>query len=84
MLDVLAQSPYWNLFDTRLLQVHVSASGSPEAEQWLWSFKATFYVKKVAEVIPYVTIKPFEESVDSIEKFQKDPGKKLDYFRVSY
>ena len=33
MLDVLAQSPYWNWFDTRLLQALVSASGSPEAEE---------------------------------------------------
>ena len=73
MLDVLAQSPYWNWFDTRLLQALVSASGSPEAEQWLESFKATFYNKKVIEVIPYISIKPFKESVDIIEKFDKSP-----------
>ena len=73
MLDVLAQSPYWNWFDTRLLQALVSASGSPEAEQWLESFKATFYTKKVTEVIPYISIKPFKESVDIVEKFDKNP-----------
>ena len=73
MLDVLAMSPYWNWFDTRLLQALVSASGSPEAEEWLESFKATFYTKKVTEVIPYVSIKPFKESIDIVEKFDKDP-----------
>ena len=73
MLDVLALSPYWNWFDTRLLQALVSASGSPEAEKWLESFKATFYAKKVNEVIPYVSIKPFKESIDIIEKFKKNP-----------
>ena len=73
MLDVFAQSPYWNWFDTRLLQALVSVSGSPEAEEWLENFKATFYAKKVTEVIPYVTIKPFKESIDIVEKFDKDP-----------
>ena len=73
MLDVLAQSPYWNWFDTRLLQALVSASGSPEAEQWLESFKATFYTKKVTEVIPYISIKPFKESINIAEKFDKNP-----------
>ena len=73
MLDVLALSPYWNWFDTRLLQALVSASGSPEAEEWLETFKATFYAKKITEFIPYVSIKPFKESIDIIEKFKKDP-----------
>ena len=73
MLDVFSESPYWNWFDTRLLQALVSASGSSEAEEWLESFKATFYVKKVTEVIPYVSIKPFKESIHIVEKFDKDP-----------
>ena len=73
MLDVLAPSPYWNWFDTRLLQALVSASESPEAEQWLESFKATFYAKKVTKVIPYISIKPFNESIDIVEKFDKNP-----------
>ena len=73
MLDVLAPSPYWNWFDTRLLQALVSASGSPEAEQWLESFKTTFYAKKVTEVIPYISIKPFKESISIVDKFDKNP-----------
>ena len=73
MLDVFSDSPYWNWFDTRLLQALVSASGSLEAEQRLESFKATFYTKKVTEVIPYINIKPFKESMSIVEKFDKNP-----------
>ena len=73
MLDVFSGSPYWNWFDTRLLQALVSASGSSEAQEWLDSFKATFYTKKVTEVISYVSIKPFKESINIVEKFKKNP-----------
>ena len=73
MLDVFSESPYWNWFDTRLLQALVSASGSPEAEQWLESFKTTFYAKKITEIIPYISIKPFRESINIVEKFEKNP-----------
>ena len=73
LLDVLVPSPYWNWFDTRLLQALVSASGSLEAEEWLEIFKKTFYAKKIIEVIPYISIKPFKESVNIVEKFDKDP-----------
>ena len=73
MLDVLAPSPYWNWFDTRLLQALVSASGSPEAEDMLEVFKATFHTKKISEVMPYIIIKPFKEFIELVEKFDKDP-----------
>ena len=73
LLDVLAQSPYWNWFDTRLLQALVSASGSPEAEEMLEVFKATFYTKKISEVMPYIIIKPFKEFIELVEKFDKHP-----------
>ena len=73
MLDVLALSPYWNWFDTRLLEALVSASGSSEAEAMLEQFKQIYYVCKVSEVLPCVIVKPIKESVIFIEKFKKDP-----------
>ena len=73
MLDVLALSPYWNWFDTRLLQAVVSASGSPEAEAMLEQFKQIHYVHKVSEVLPCVIVRPIKDSVYFIEKFNKDP-----------
>ena len=73
MLDVLALSPYWNWFDTRLLQALVSASGSPEAEAMLEQFKQIYYVRKVSEVLPCVIVRPIKDSISFIEKFNKDP-----------
>ena len=73
MLDVLALSPYWNWFDTRLLEALVSASGSPEAEAMLEQFKQIHYVHKVSEVLPCVIVRPIKDSVVFIEKFNKDP-----------
>ena len=73
MLDVLALSPYWNWFDTRLLQALVSASGSPEAEAMLEQFKQIYYARKVSEVLPCVIVRPMKDSISFIEKFNKDP-----------
>ena len=73
MLDLFARSLYWNWFDTRLLQALVSASESPEAEDMLEAFKATFYTKKISEVIPYINIKAFGKLITLVEKFDKDP-----------
>ena len=73
MLDVLALSPYWNWFDTRLLQALVSASGSPEAEAMLEQFKQIYYACKVSEVLPCVIVEPLKDSIVLIEKFDKDP-----------
>ena len=73
MLDVLALSPYWNWFDTRLLQALVSASGSPEAEMMVEQFKQIYYAHKVSEVLPCVIVRPTEDSVILTEKFDKDP-----------
>jgi len=38
LLDFLAQSEYWNWFDTRLLEALVYALGSPEAIEMLKNF----------------------------------------------
>ena len=70
MLDVLALSPYWNWFDTRLLQALASVSGSPEAEAMLEQFKQIYYSCKV---LPCVIVKPIKGSIVFIEKFNKDP-----------
>ena len=42
LLDMLAESEYWNWFDTRLLEALTYASGSPEAIEMLEKFKKTF------------------------------------------
>ena len=73
LLDMLAQSEYWNWFDTRLLEALTYASGSPEAIELLEHFKKTFYPRKINEFIPYQLVKPFKEFTSLKDKFDKDP-----------
>ena len=74
LLDMLAQSEYWNWFDTRLLEALTYASGSPEAIELLEYFKRTFYPRKISEFIPYQLVKPFKEFISLKDKFDKDPS----------
>ena len=74
LLDMLAQSEYWNWFDTRLLEALTYASGSPEAIRLLEHFKQTFYPRKISEFIPYQLVKPFREFIRVQDKFDKDPS----------
>ena len=74
LLDMLAQSEYWNWFDTRLLEALTYASGSPEAIELLEYFKRTFYPRKINEFIPYQLVKPFKEFTSLKDKFKKDPS----------
>ena len=74
LLDVLAQSEYWNWFDTRLLEALTYASGSPEAIELLEHFKRTFYPRKISEFIDYKLIRPFKEFITLKDKFDKDPS----------
>ena len=74
LLDMLAQSEYWNWLDTRLLEALTYASGSPEAIEFLEHFKNTFYPRKISEFIPYQLIKPFKQFINLKDKFDKDPN----------
>jgi len=73
LLDFLAQSEYWNWFDTRLLEALTYATGSPEAIECLENFKKTYYKRKISELIPCVFIKPLTEFTALEEKFDKHP-----------
>ena len=74
LLDMLAQSEYWNWFDTRLLEALTYASGSSEAIELLEYFKRTFYPRRISEFIPYQLVKPFKEFTSLKDKFDKDPS----------
>ena len=73
LLDFLAQSEYWNWFDTRLLEALTYATGSPEAIKCLENFKKTYYNRKISELIPCVFIKPLTEFTVLEEKFDRHP-----------
>ena len=74
LLDMLAQSEYWNWFDTRLLEALTYASGSPEAIELLEHFQSTFYPRKISEFIPYQLVRPFKDFTSLKDKFDKDPS----------
>ena len=74
LLDTLAESEYWNWFDTRLLEALTYASGSPEAIEMLHQFKKTFYPRKISEFVDYQLVKPFKEFTNLKDKFDKDPS----------
>ena len=74
LLDMLAESEYWNWFDTRLLEALTYASGSPEAIEMLEQFKKSFYPRKISEFVPYQLIKPFKKGINLKDKFDKDPS----------
>ena len=74
LLDMLAQSEYWNWFDTRLLEALTYASGSPAAIEMLEHFKNTFYPRKISEFMPYQLVRPFKEFISLQDKFDKHPS----------
>ena len=71
LLDLLAQSEYWNWFDTRLLEALTYATESPEAIEWLEDFKETYCSKKINELLPCLLVKPINEYIRLQEKFNK-------------
>jgi len=74
LLELFAESEYWNWFDTRLLEALTYATGLPEAIEWLEGFKKAFYPRKISEFIPYKYIKPFREYISLEEKYKKHPS----------
>ena len=74
LLELLADSEYWNWFDTRLLEALTYATGLPEAIEWLEDFKKAYYPRKISEFIPCHYIKPSNECIQLDEKFDKLPS----------
>ena len=53
LLDVLADSKYWNCFDLGLLEVLVVSSGIQEAELLVQKYKDAFFPKKLSEILSF-------------------------------
>jgi len=77
LLQLFAESEYWNWFDIRLLEALTHATGLPEAKEWLEDFKEIYYFRKITEFIPYDYIRPFKEYIQLDEKFDKHPIKQV-------
>ncbi|XP_065900326.1 uncharacterized protein [Dysidea avara] len=74
LLELLADSEYWNWFDTILLEALTYATGLPEAIEWLEDFKKAYYSRKISEFIPWRYIKPSNEYIQLDEKLDKRPS----------
>ena len=52
LLDVLADSKYWNWVDLRLLDALIVSSGIQEAKLLIQKYKDAIFPKKLSEILP--------------------------------
>ena len=71
----LAQSPYWNFLDTRILEAMAAASLIPAAQESVENFKRTFFGMTLSEAAPYfpVRVRPKPDHTIMREVLDKDP-----------
>jgi len=71
----LAQSPYWNFLDTRILEAMAAASLIPAAQESVENFKKTFFGMTLSEAAPYfpVCVRKKPDHTIMREVLDKDP-----------
>jgi len=72
----LAQSPYWNFLDTRILEAMAAASLIPTAQESVENFKKTFFSMTLSEAAPYFPVRVRSKPDTTImrEVLDKDPN----------
>ena len=72
----LADSPYWNFLDTRILEAMAAASMIPAAQESIENFKKTFFGMTLSEAAPYfpVRVRPKLDHTIMREVLHKDPN----------
>ena len=73
----LADSPYWNFLDTRILEAMAAASMVPAAQESIENFKKAFFGMTLNEAAPYFPIQVRSKPDHTIMKevLDKDPTK---------
>ena len=72
----LADTPYWNFLDIRMMEAMAAASLIPAAQQSVENFKRTFFGMTLAEAAPYFPIIPLKSAHTVMtEQLDKDPSK---------
>ena len=72
----LADTPYWNFLDIRMMEAMAAASLIPAAQQSVENFKRTFFGMTLAEAVPYFPIIPLKSAHTAMtEQLDKDPSK---------
>ena len=75
LCTLLADTPYWNFLDIRMMEAMAAASLIPAAQQSVENFKTTFFGMTLAEAAPYLPIIPLKSSHTAMtEDLDKDPS----------
>ena len=73
---LLADTPYWNFLNIRMMEAMAAASLIPAAQQSVENFKRTFFGMTLAEVAPYFPIIPLKSAYTVMTvQLDKDPSK---------
>ena len=71
---MLAETPYWNFLDTRMLEAMATASMIPAAQESMENYKKTFFSMKLSEVKPYIPVLHLKRDYTQVEEvLDKDP-----------
>ena len=76
LCTLLADTPYWNFLDIRMMEAMAAASLIPAAQQSVENFKQTFFRMTLAEAAPYLPVIPQKLTHSAMtEQLDKDPSK---------
>ena len=76
LCTLLADTPYWNFLDIRMMEAMAAASLIPAAQHSVENFKQTFFRMTLAEAAPYFPIIPQKSTHSAMtEQLDKDPSK---------
>ena len=72
---MLAQTGYWNVLDTRMLEAMATASMIPAAQETIENYKKAFFSMTLKEAAPYFPVVPVKSGhITMDEVLDKDPS----------
>ena len=72
---MLADTTYWNILDTRMMEAMATASMIPAAQVAIENFKKTFYNMTLKEAAPYFPVIPVKPGYTTMnEDLDRDPS----------
>ena len=75
LCSMLADTTYWNILDTRMMEAMATASMIPAAQVAIENFKKTFYNMTLKEAAPYFPVLPVKPGYTTMhEDLDRDPS----------
>ena len=77
LCTLLANTPYWNFLDIRILEAMATASMIPVAQEIIEKFKKVFYSLTLSKAVPYIPVckQPITNHITIEEDLEVDPRK---------